>query len=292
MDYYQKYLKYKSKYTKLKNQIEIKKIKIHTDNNLIKYPIQYPIQTILKNQFINNQKQNKKNKQITEFIENQAFIDPSIQIKSIKPIKKYVNYEIITNVKDHFKGNFQKYIISSHGEPSANEFIVLENIELYFFNPHECSFVNVLKIHTHICDKTISDKDFAIQRQYSNYLFHVYKAGALINDYMLSKDKSINKSFRSGITECNKQNNKLIYNIDILHTADNIDILHTADTKVNDTLYFSDMINFIIKYHFIKYIQNKINFTFNDIIALNIDECKTLLPTLKEPIRIYSAFCR
>jgi len=287
MDYYQKYIKYKSKYIKLKNKIKIKKIKRSTDDNTIKHPIQ----EFLKNQFLNNQMQNVKKTQMTEFIKNQKFIDPSSTVKFI-PIKKYTNYEVITSVKDHFTDEFQKYIISSHGKSSTREFTVLPNIELYFFNPHECSFMNIPKIHTHICDKTISDKDFNIQKEKSIYLFHVYKAGALINDYILEKDVGRKKMFKSGITECDKKHNKLIYSIDLLHTMDN-DFLHAnADANADETLYFSDAINFIIKYHFIKYIQNKINFTFNDIMELSIDYCKELLPTLKEPIRIYSTFCR
>ena len=193
---------------------------------------------------------------------------------SIPELDNYIPEEV--SIYNHFNmvNSFYKYIISSHGESSKLTFIIPSNIELYFFNTEGSCLTSVNKQQTKICNNTLTENDFKLQKKLhkNTYFFHKYTSGKIINNYKLSKDR--NSNFNAGIIHCNIKSNNIIYDISRLHTGK------------NDFLYFDNAIKNIVEWHIIEFLKK--NITMHEKLDMYAKE----LDKLEEPIRIYCLFCR
>jgi len=275
-NYYYKYLKYKNKYIELQKLSggafgKGKKIIDDSDSTLIS--------NILDS--FSNESDPKIISNIADAygtsIDTDGKLVKTVADASASDDTELVSNELVSNelaIHTHFNilPDFYKYVISSHGESSEFTFIIPPNIELYFFSIEGSCLFSINQQQTKICNNTLTEEDFKVQKKDKTFLFHKYSSGEIINNYKLSKDRA--SHFKSGIVQCSARSNVIIYDIARLHTSN------------KSFLFLNKAIQQIVEWHLIEFLKKNIN--IREELDMYIEE----LDKLEEPIRVYCLFCR
>lgn len=255
-NYYYKYLKYKNKYIELQKISggALKKGKTSRDDS--------------DKELISNILESFKDESNSKLITN---IGDAYNTR-IGVDKKLLSDELAIHTHFNIANDFNKYVISSHGESSELTFIIPPNIELYFFSIEGSCLISINQQQTKICNNTLTEDEFKWQKKDKTFLFHKYSSGEIINNYKLSKDRG--SSFNSGIVQCSARSNVVIYDIARLHTANKA------------FLFLNKAIKQIVEWHLNNFLKKSI--TIHEKLDMYIEE----LDKLEKPIRIYCLFCR